>query len=88
MEDIPIINAEPHENAHVAGANINNSDKEDDANKNHLSLSEDDDDDYCVGDDVDDPADDVVKDEGNVGATIDPAVVGTGRRVHYKFELF
>ena len=71
MEDIPMINAEPHENAHVVGVNINNSDKEDGSNKNHLSLTDDDDDDNCDGEDWDDPIDDIVKDDGKVDATID-----------------
>ena len=78
MNDIPMINTEPHENAHAAGVNINNSDKEDGSNKNRLSLTDDDDDDnHCNGEDGDDPADNVVKNNRKVGATIDSAAVGT-----------
>ena len=77
MEDIPVIEAEPHENAPVAGVNIHNSDKEDGVNKDQLSSSEDNDDDND-GEEGDDPADNVVKDDGKVGATINSTAVGTG----------
>ena len=78
MEDVPVIEAEPHENAPVEGINIHNNDKEDGVNKNHLSLSDDDDadDDEEEGDK---PAAEVVIVDDNGDASINAAVViGTG----------
>ena len=73
-----MINLKQHENAVVAGVNIDNMDKEDGENKkNYLSLSHDDNNDNCDGEDLDYLAANVVEDDANVGAFIDFAVFGT-----------